>query len=98
MVRNTLPKRTGYISEIVPNPNDFRGWVSDCLAVLSVSATAVSREIGGGKNTVSQFLSDRERGIDLATAHRITAHFRGLAADKSVILPRAAWVTSAAHV
>jgi hypothetical protein len=98
MVSNTLIKRIGDQPEIVPNPDDFRGWVSDCLVVLSVSASSVSREIGGGKNTVSQFLSDRERGIDLATAHRITAHFRGLAADKWLILPRATWVTSAAHV
>lgn len=94
-VGKTIPGQEGVSPLAVPDLAAFRGWVVDCLAVLGVSAAAVSRGIGAGKNTVSQFLADADRGIDLGTAHRITVYLRGLSADRAVALPPARWAQGA---
>lgn len=71
----------------VPDPETFRAWVQDCLALLGISAASVSRQLGLGRNTVGDFLAKPGRGISLTTAHVLTCCLRGIAHDRRVILP-----------
>lgn len=92
-VRNTGNADGGKSAEIqsptvIPEPEAFKSWVQDSLAVLDVSAGRVSREMGVGRNTVGDFLSIKGRGITLSTAHVLTCKLREIAQDRQKVLPR----------
>lgn len=80
-VRKTIPP-------VVPDPASFRAWVQDCLALVGVSASALSRRMEVGRNTVGDFLASPERGINLSTAHGITCNLRAIAAERDLVLPQ----------
>lgn len=79
-VRNTPPA-------IVPSPDKLRAWASDCFAILNVSAARMSRELGLGRNTLGDFMSQLGRGISLSTAHVFVCKAHEIAHAQGKTLP-----------
>ena len=72
----------------MPDPAEFRAWLSPALAALRLSPSSVARDLGMSKNALTGFVSNPERDICLGNAARVHRHLADQAQASGVVLPR----------
>jgi len=71
----------------IPRPEPFRQWLAQALRRLDLSAYAVARDLGIGRNTVAAFLKSESAYIRLGTAALLVDHLTAEAAAAAAELP-----------
>jgi hypothetical protein len=70
-MQKKIKKNAKNAAPVFPGAADFRFWLADALPLVGLSAAAVGRDLGLGKNTLGDFLAKPRRDICLGNAARV---------------------------